>query len=78
MSGPEHSSLAFFIRIWVEQTSAEVDGGSWRGHITSLPDQERRYVESLAEIIAFIHERFELIGIDGGDNASHHSNAARR
>ena len=70
MSGPEQSSLAFFVRIWVEQTPAEVEGGSWRGHITSLPDQERRYITSLTEILTFIDEHFEQIGIDGRDDAS--------
>ena len=59
----ERSSLAFVVRIWVEQTPAEVEGGTWRGHITSLPDQDRSYVESLPEITAFIEERLREIGL---------------
>jgi len=54
------------VRIWVEQTPAEVEGGTWRGHITSLPDQDRRYVESLPELTAFIDEHLRELGLGPG------------
>jgi len=63
VSSVERDSLAFVVRIWVEQTPLEVDGGLWRGHITSLPEQDRRYVQSLAEISTFIDEHLRGLGL---------------
>lgn len=50
----------------MEQTPVEVDGGMWRGHVTSLPDQDRRYVQSIAEIATFIDERLRELGLGPG------------
>jgi hypothetical protein len=67
VSGVERDSLAFVVRIWVEQTALEVEGGLWRGHITSLPEKDRRYVQSLAEISTFIDEHLRELGLGPGE-----------
>ena len=43
----------FVLRLWMEELT--VTGvRPWRGHITHVLDEERRYVESIDEIAAFI------------------------
>jgi hypothetical protein len=66
VASQDKSSLAFVVRIWIEQTPGEVEGGLWRGHITSLPDQERGYVQSLTEIASFIDARLRELGLGPG------------
>ena len=50
----EPASHTFLLRIWIEETSHEAGQMSWRGHITHLPDEEQRYVESLEEVACFV------------------------
>ena len=45
---------SFVIRIGIEETVQEAGTATWRGHITHVPSGERRYVEDLAKIPAFI------------------------
>ena len=50
----ESSTHSFIVKIWLEETARESDSPSWRGHITHVPSEERRYVEDLNGIIDFI------------------------
>ena len=45
--------FSFFIRVWKEETEAG-EPEVWRGHITFLPDNERRYFAEINEIPALI------------------------
>jgi hypothetical protein len=51
----EPPSHTFLIRIWIEEIPEKVGRLSWRGRITHLPDEERRYVETFDEIASFMH-----------------------
>jgi len=46
----ESVTHSFVVKIWLE----DGDQTRWRGHITHIPDGERRYVEELADVIDFI------------------------
>lgn len=54
MPNQEPRSHTFLIRIWIEEIPEQVGRLSWRGHITHLPDEERRYVQTFEEIARFI------------------------
>lgn len=56
MSRPEPVSHTFLIRIWIEETFDEAGRVAWRGHITHLPDEQRRYLGSLEDVAGFIRE----------------------
>ena len=45
---------SYVIRIWLEDAGAENSGPVWRGHITHIPGEERKYLNDLSEIPAFI------------------------
>lgn len=49
----ESKTHSFIVKIWLEETDAP-EGAKWRGHITHVPGNERRYIESLEEIDDFI------------------------
>ncbi len=51
--GNDQNIFSFIIRLWREET----DAGSqevWRGHITSIAHNERRYFSDINEIPALI------------------------
>jgi hypothetical protein len=54
---------SFIVRIWLEETVEEAGQATWRGHITHIPSGERRYVECLDEIPAFIVPYLERMGV---------------
>jgi hypothetical protein len=60
---PELDTLSFVITIWLEQSAGENGGTTWRGHITHVPSGERRYLDDLAEITAFIAPYLEAMGV---------------
>jgi hypothetical protein len=55
----ESKTHSFIVKIWLEQTATEAGRAKWRGHITHVPDGERRYVQNLDEISAFIDPYLE-------------------
>jgi len=56
----ESETHSFIIKIWLED-----DGRTrWRGHITHVPDGERRYLEDLGEISRFIRPYLEKMGVE--------------
>ena len=47
---PETSVHSFVIRVWLEETIDEAEEPKWRGHITHVPSNQRRYFDSLEDI----------------------------
>ncbi len=50
----EFNTHSFIVKIWIEEPAEKPHKGRWRGHITHVPGGERRYLESLGEIVAFM------------------------
>ena len=50
----EFGRHSFVIKIWLEEEKDSPGREKWRGHITYVNTKEKRYVERLAEITAFI------------------------
>jgi hypothetical protein len=57
----------FLLRIWIEETMDERGGLTWRGHITHLPDERRRHVETFGQINQFIRQH---LAEQGGADSS--------
>jgi hypothetical protein len=49
----ELETHSFIIKLWLEK-EADREGQSWRGHITHVPDGNRRYLHCLEDILKFI------------------------
>jgi hypothetical protein len=60
----EANTHPFIVKVWLEETAAEAGRAKWRGYITHVPSGERRYVEHLEEIDAFIAFYLEEMGVD--------------
>ncbi|MBK8985297.1 MAG: hypothetical protein IPM39_04325 [Chloroflexi bacterium] len=75
MALPETTTHSFIVRIWLEETLEEMLEAShkalWRGHITHVPSQKRRYFEDLNDIIAFIAPYLEVLGVQPGNTRGH-------
>jgi hypothetical protein len=50
----EYERHSFVIKIWLEDSDDSSHQAKWRGQITHVGDQEKRYVESLHDITSFI------------------------
>ncbi|MCA9938276.1 MAG: hypothetical protein KC418_06520 [Anaerolineales bacterium] len=50
----EPHTHTFVIRLWLEESAQEQSETVWRGHITHLLTQKRRYLQTPDEIIFFI------------------------
>jgi hypothetical protein len=59
----EFNTHSFIVKIWLEETAEEAGQARWRGHITHVPSGERRYVQDLDEITAFIAPYLERMGV---------------
>jgi hypothetical protein len=68
MSLPEAVIHSFVIRIWLEESS-ESGAPAWRGHITHIPSNRRRYLQSACEIANFVQQF--LIDHGVSDDSSH-------
>jgi hypothetical protein len=62
MALPEANVQTFVLRIWLEDTQDDAGRTVWRGHITDVGNGERRYVQDLDGIVAFLVPRLELLG----------------
>ena len=60
---------SFIVRVWLEEPPGVITPGTWRGHITHIPDGERQHVQDLAGISDFIARYLRQMGADPG---SHH------
>jgi hypothetical protein len=67
MNPLESNIHSFIIKIWLEETAEEVGQAIWRGHITHVPSGERRYLQDLDSIAAFIAPYLEAIGAKIGN-----------
>jgi hypothetical protein len=54
---------SFIIRIWLEETVEELGQAQWRGHITHIPDGNRRYIQDLFEITAYLIPYLRQMGV---------------
>ena len=54
---------SFIIKVWLEETLDTTDRVVWRGHITHVPTGERRYVQHLGDIVAFIVTYLQMMGV---------------
>ena len=57
---------SFIVKIWLEETAEEAGRATWRGHITHVPSNERRYLQNLDEIEAFISPYLKKMGVRTG------------
>jgi hypothetical protein len=53
-SHSRYNMHSFIIRLWREQLDEKTRREIWRGHITHVPDGERRYISTLDGISEFI------------------------
>jgi len=63
MDDLEITTLSFVLRIWIEETSAEADEVTWRGHITHVPSRMRRYVQDFGGINSFVGQYLKQVGV---------------
>ena len=63
MDDLEITTLSFVLRIWIEETSAETDEVTWRGHITHVPSRMRRYVQDFGGINSFVGQYLKQVGV---------------
>lgn len=54
MQASETSVHSFMIRLWQEEAQVSSQLDHWRGHITHIPGNQRRYIEDLDAIKDFI------------------------
>jgi hypothetical protein len=66
MNRLELSPQSFIIKIWLEEAAEEAGRATWRGHITHVPSGERRYVQDLEKVTAFIAPYLEKMGVKLG------------
>lgn len=66
MDSFEVSTHSFIVKIWLEETVEESGQARWRGHITHVPDCERRYIQDLDDITAFIASYLQKMGVKLG------------
>ncbi len=62
----EGNTHPFIVKIWLEETAEETGRATWRGHITRVPSGERRDLDVLDDIIAFIAPYLEGMGVELG------------
>jgi hypothetical protein len=55
--------MSFIVRFWVEPPSTPGESEKLRGQITHVPSGERRYLQRLDEICAFISSYLQEHGI---------------
>ncbi len=59
----ESNSHSFIIRVWVEEAQGKPRLVLWRGHITHVPDGERRYFQTLGDISSFVALYLQEMGV---------------
>jgi hypothetical protein len=59
----ESVSHSFIVKVWIEETAQEAGHVVWRGHITHVTTQERRYFQNLDEIARFIAPYLAQMGV---------------
>jgi hypothetical protein len=64
MDEPEATSHSFIVRVWLEETAEEAGRAIWRGSITHVPSGQRKYLQELGELVAFIQVYLQTMGVD--------------
>lgn len=64
MAVDETTSHSFIVKVWVEEAPESSEPVVWRGHITHVPSGERRYVQALSGIAAFIAPYLQELGAE--------------
>ncbi len=59
----EFNTHSFIVKIWLEEPADDDNKGKWRGHITHVPDGERRYLKGVGEIADFIVPYLASMGV---------------
>ncbi len=62
----ESAAQSFVVRVWVEERADSTGRGIWRGHVTHVPGDRRRYLKSLDEIGDYIAPYLEAMGVKPG------------
>ena len=62
----EPDTQSFVVKVWLEETVEDEDGAKWRGHVTHVGTGERKYLERLSGIAAFIVPYLERSGVSFG------------
>ena len=66
MDESESAAQSFVVRVWVEERAGQTGQGVWRGHITHVPGDNRRYLKSLDEIGDYLTPYLEAMGVKPG------------
>ncbi len=56
-------SHSFIVKVWLEESAEEAGEAAWRGHVTHVPSQERRYLHTLDDIVDFMAPYLERMGV---------------
>lgn len=72
-------SHSFIVKVWLEEPLEDAGHATWRGHITHVPSQQRRYLHALDDIIDFVGPYLERMGVrPGGYRRSRRSGSRSR
>jgi hypothetical protein len=63
MGLPESDVHSFIVKLWFEQSAEDPKHTDWHGHITHVPGGERRYLQELDDIGAFIEPYLRAAGV---------------
>jgi hypothetical protein len=58
-----YESHSFIVKVWLEESFEEAGETLWRGHITHVPGEERRYLRTLDDVVDFIGPYLECMGV---------------
>ncbi len=56
----EAQTHSFIIKLWLEELAEDAGRPIWRGHVTHVPSGERRYLQDLNGILAFVAPYLEV------------------
>ena len=62
----EPRSHSFVVKVWLEETAQGANPARWRGHITHVASGQRRYLQDLNSISAFIALYLAQMGVKCG------------
>jgi hypothetical protein len=68
MNSSEAMIHSFIVKIWIEEVIDDNGEVIWRGHITHVPSNERRYITYLSDISTFISIYLEAMGVKIGQD----------
>ena len=63
MTMPDLNMHSFVVRIWLEEPVCDGKGARWRGHVTHVPSEEKRYIERLIDLDTFIGSYLKTMGV---------------